>query len=93
MGQALGQGGGRNEEREEREKEKQQKGEEKRKQEEGMEWEKNRRKKKEGRQGVPKFLSGRSTAHCAQLQLQLSLAALGQEALHRAQFLPRLCGS
>ena len=43
VGQALGQGGGRNEEREEREKEKQQKGEEKRKQEEGMEWEKNRR--------------------------------------------------
>ena len=40
VGQALGQGGGRNEEREEREKEKQQKEEEKRKQEEGMEWEK-----------------------------------------------------
>ena len=39
MGQALGQGGGRNEERET---EKQQKGEEIRKQEEGMEWEKNR---------------------------------------------------
>ena len=47
MGQALGQGGGRNEEREETEKIKQQKGEEKRKEEEGIEWEKNRRKKKE----------------------------------------------
>ena len=45
VGQVLGQGGGRNEEWEEREKEKQQKGELKRKQEEGIEWEKNRRKK------------------------------------------------
>ena len=52
MGQALGQGGGRNKEREEREKEKQQKGEEK-KGNKKKEWDGKRigERKKEGRQG------------------------------------------